>query len=233
MIPHPCKGWGSTAGTWVMPGSRSTSQGRMGQHFPAGWGGIKQTDSSSGQPSPPLLSKYWTWRYLPNPSEMTAFLQREVKVNLHRGASAGAPGHSQGAQDRPFTPRCKCGVNVSPGCCVSRTPIRLQPALRAQVRRHPSPPEHFLTVFLLTSCIQNDLVGRCLSVDNMTANSHFSYCKETIEIDVTIKLTADVIAIDHLPVYERNGPRAKRGRKRVPGGRNELTGEPSWKSRDS
>lgn len=83
-----------------------------GQHFPLGWGGIKQTDSRSGQPSSPLLSKYWIWRHLPNPSEMTAFLQREVKVNLHRGASAAAPGLSQGAQDRPFTLRCKCGVNV-------------------------------------------------------------------------------------------------------------------------
>lgn len=111
---------------------------------------------------------------------------------------------------------CKCGVNVSRGCFVSRAPIRLQAALRAQGQRHRGPPEYFLTVFLLTSCIQNDLVGRCLSAENMTANSHFSHCEETIEIDATIKLTADVIAIDHLPVYERNGPRAKRGRKRVP-----------------
>lgn len=53
-------------------------------------------------------------------------------------------------------------------------------------------------------------------MDNMTANSHLSSCKETIEIDATIKLMANVIAIDHLPVCQMNGPRAKRGRKTVP-----------------
>lgn len=45
--------------------------------------------------------------------------------------------------------------------------------------------------------------------DNMTANAHLSDCKETIEMDATIKLMANVIAIDHLPVYQTNGPRAK------------------------
>lgn len=34
MLPHPCKGWGSTAGTWVMPGSSSTSRGRTGSTCP-------------------------------------------------------------------------------------------------------------------------------------------------------------------------------------------------------
>lgn len=38
----------------------------------------------------------------------------------------------------------------------------------------------------------------------MTANSHLSYWKDTTEMDATIKLMANMIAIDHLPVYEMN-----------------------------